>query len=96
MNTTAIVLAILSSPVLVKMIEWIKESLSNKSDPLKDAVCSLMRDRILHLCEKYIEVGEITHRQWESLYDLYEKYKALGGNGFIEEEMDSVSTLPRK
>ena len=93
---TEIVIAILASPVLVKAIEWIKEALSNKPDPLKEAVCSLMRDRILHLCEKYIEIGVITHRQRESLYDLYDKYKALGGNGFIEEEMDMVSELPRK
>lgn len=87
---------ILSSCVLVKLLDIAWDWYKNRKDPLKEAVKSLLRDRILHLCEKYIEDGFITHRKWESLYDLFEKYKALGGNGFIQDEINTVSELPRK
>lgn len=90
---TAIIVALLASPVLVEIVRWLKEIFSEKK--LNKAVVAMLRDRILHLCEKYIELGNIPHKQWESLYCLYKNYKALGGNGFIDEEIDTVKRLPR-
>lgn len=88
-----IIVALLASPVLVELIRWAKEVFSEKK--LNKAVCALLRDRILHLCEKYLELGEISHKHFESLYALYLNYKALGGNGFIDEELGLVKELPR-
>lgn len=90
-----IVTAVLCSSVLVKLIDVIWDYIKTKKNPLNKAVCALLRDRILFLCEKYIEKGIITHKQFESLMMLYENYKALGGNGFIDEEVEMVTDLPR-
>lgn len=86
---------VLSSGVVIKLLDIAWDYYKNRKNPLNEAVCSLLRDRILHLCEKYIQNGQITHRQWESLYDLFEKYQKLGGNGFIKDEIETVSELPR-
>lgn len=86
---------ILSSAVIVKVLDIWWDYKKNKTNPLNKAVCALLRDRILFLCEKYIEKGTITHKQFESLMSLYENYKALGGNGFIDEEVEMVTSLSR-
>lgn len=88
-----IIIALLASPVLVELIRWAKEVFSEKK--LNKAVCALLRDRILHLCEKFIIAQSISHKHFESLYALYLNYKALGGNGFIDEEIELVKELPR-
>lgn len=88
-----IIIALLASPVLVELIRWAKEVLSERK--LNKAVCALLRDRILHLCKKYTDAKEISHKEYESLYNLHKSYKALGGNGFIDEEMKLVKELPR-
>ena len=95
MDVTTIIVAVLGSNLLVEIFKALKDALSKKPDPIKSAICALLRDRILHLCVKYIDIGEVEHRQWASLYSLYENYKALGGNGFIDDEVDNVSKLPR-
>ena len=100
-STTAILVGVLSSSVIVEIIRCIKEHFVEKKrdyqreDSLKQAVCALLRDRILHLRDKYMEQGSISQRHWQSMYMLYENYKNLGGNGFIEEEMELVKELPR-
>lgn len=86
---------ILTSGVVIKLLDILWDWYKNRKDPLREAVCSLLRSHILKWSEQYIQNGQITHRQWETLYDLFEKYKKLGGNGFIDEEIETVSELKR-
>lgn len=98
---TAIIVAVLTSSVVVEIIRWIRDTVNDhkreqeKEDVLKEAMRVLLRDRILHLCTKYVDAGEVPHKHYESLYDLYKSYKNLNGNGFIDDEMDRVKELPR-
>lgn len=97
----AIVVAVLSSSVLVEVIRWVRDSVNDhkqdkeKEDVVKEALQVMLRDRILHLCNKYEDAEEIPHKHYESLYDLHTSYKKLGGNGFIDDEMEIVKNLPR-
>lgn len=55
----------------------------------------LAHDRIVYLCEKYIERGSITHDEYENLKDfLYKPYLDMGGNGAAARLMKDVDQLP--
>jgi hypothetical protein len=66
-----------------------KRSLTNKM------LLGLGHDKIMYLCEKYLDRGYVTHEEYENLYDyLYVPYKEMGGNGAAIRAMEMVSKLP--
>ena len=54
----------------------------------------IMTDRVRYLGGKYLERGEITLEDKETLQEMYGAYKALGGNGHLETVMREVDRLP--
>lgn len=60
---------------------------------LERASMATLRDRVVFLCEKYLEAGEITPRQFEVLTGLYASYRELGGNSFAHDLYESVRIL---
>lgn len=55
----------------------------------------LGHDRIISLCEKYIERGWITYSEFENLDKyLFKPYVDMGGNGTAKRMMAIVSNLP--
>jgi len=66
----------------------------DSKDLTKKLLMGLAHDRIVYLCLKYIERGEITHDENENLCNyLYEPYKELGGNSATVKLMDEVRKL---
>ena len=58
-------------------------------------IIGLGHDRIIYLCEKYIERGYITSEEYENLNEwLYDPYVAMGGNGTAKRLMAIVDNLP--
>lgn len=58
-------------------------------------ILGLGYDRIVTLCNKYIERGSITQSEYEDLYHyLYKPYKDMGGNGSAERAFKEVEKLP--
>lgn len=60
---------------------------------LMDAMRASLRDRVVFLCEKYLEIGEITPRQFEVITGLYASYRELDGNSFVHDLYESVRML---
>lgn len=55
----------------------------------------LLYDRIKHLGKKYIENGSISIEELEDLHSMHAIYhNDLGGNGFLDNLMKSVESLP--
>lgn len=44
----------------------------------------LLRDRITDIYYEYKHTGEIKQFKFENVAHLYERYKALGGNSFVD------------
>lgn len=73
------------------------QKLSEKKDAKFQMLLGLGHDRIIHLCEKYIEQGWVSTDDYENLEKyLYQPYKAMGGNGTAEKLMEQVKKLPPK
>ena len=60
-------------------------------------ILGLGHDRIIYLCEKYIERGWISSDEYENLnMYLFEPYTKMGGNGTAKRLMAIVDNLPTK
>lgn len=71
------------------------EKLREKKDAKYKMILGLGHDRIMQLCEKYLEQGWVSVNDYEDLYKyLYLPYKAMGGNGTAEKLMGLVEKLP--
>ena len=53
----------------------------------------LMVDRVRYIGRGYIVSGQITLESKETLYEMYDAYKSLGGNGHLETVMSEVEKL---
>ena len=63
---------------------------------MQDAMQALIRNQIVDIYYKYIDLGYIPAFAHDSLYHLYDTYKLLNGNGFIEDLMNQLKELPTK
>ena len=70
---------------------------NNKKSASTQMILGLGHDRIIHLCEKYIENGWISSDEYENLNTyLFEPYVRMGGNGTAKRLMAIVDNLPTK
>ena len=58
------------------------------------ALKNLQKDRILQSCKYWQMKGYIPMHEREVLSEMEESYVALGGNSFIEREMEKTFALP--
>ena len=76
---------------------YLNHSQENKTiELIKEAQLATLQDRLLYLCTKYLEDHAdegIEANKLKSLHNLYNSYKALGGNSFITDMIDRVNKL---
>lgn len=73
------------------------QSKMDKNNAKTRMILGLGHDRIIYLCETYIDRGWLTHDEYENLYEyLFIPYKNMGGNGTAERLMKEVEKLPVK
>lgn len=93
-----IVAAALGSSVLTALINQIFNLIIrsvDKKSGVQEANRLLMKDKIRHLCTKYIDQGWIYADELEDLIAMHECYHdKLKGNGFLDELMSDVKKLP--
>ena len=86
-----IVLAVLGSSGLWTLITRLLDRKSYKTKML----LGLGHDRIIFLCQKYVDRGWITSDEHEDLLKyLYAPYVGMKGNGTAERWMAEVNKLP--
>lgn len=74
--------------------KWAKEDKSNdRLEAIVYAQKVLMIDRVRYLGKAYINSGEITLDDKENISDMHKAYKALGGNGHLDQVMDEINKL---
>lgn len=75
-----------------------QEAKTDQKDEKQDAIVNglkvLMVDRVRYLASCHIKHGNITLEDKETLEDMHQAYKALGGNGHLATAMAAVEQLP--
>lgn len=88
---TAVVVAIIGSGGMTAIVQHILSK--TKPDPMRDGVRLLMQDKIEQLGAMYCERESITWQQKKYIHACYTAYKAMGGNGDVEEMMHDIDDL---
>lgn len=73
--------------------KWNKD---DKNDAIVAALKVLMIDRVRQLSKHYIAEGEVDFDDKDMLADMHAAYKALGGNGHLDQAMKEVDKLKVK
>lgn len=89
---TAIVVSALSSTGLFSFLQF----LLTRRGALTKAVQAILRDRMLILSEDYLQRGEITLHERDNYTSLYDAYKGVKGNTFVDDLYKEVMDLPLK
>lgn len=90
-----LIITVLTSVAASSGVWTFVSKIAEKRDSKTQLLIGLAHDRILHLCEKYIERGGITKEEYDDLHQyLYDPYKSAGGNGSAERMINEVDKLP--
>lgn len=98
MLSEAIIIAILGSSSIATIITAIINAIITHSRAyknLENANKIIMKDRIKHLGKSYIERGNVSLDELEDLHEMHQCYHDLGGNGFLDQLMKEVDSLPK-
>lgn len=87
--------AIYSLALLIAGYLWNEASKTRKDSKLvKEGVCSLLRDRIIHKYDKCMEAGYCSVNYLTDIEGMVATYTALGGNGIIPDLVAKIKALP--
>jgi len=75
------------------MVKVIKQ-LRGENVAQKAGMRAMLRDRIVQAYAYFYVQKQWTLQSRDSVFELYEQYKALGGNGSVTHLMDFLRTLP--
>lgn len=97
---TQIIIAVISSGLLTTIINRIFTYLDKRAE-LRSGVTHglrlVLKDRLRFLCTRYIEQGWIYEDELEDIMAMHSTYHdTLKGNGYLDELMRRVNTLPIK
>ena len=88
----AIIVSALSSTGLFSFLQF----LLTRRGALTKAVQAILRDRMLILSEDYLQKCEITLHERDNYTSLYDAYKGVKGNTFVDDLYKEVMDLPLK
>lgn len=108
MDYTAIIVAIISligviyqgtrNAKMVKRAEVVDELVETRKQ--LQLICNgqlyVLQDRLLYLCDKYLDKGYISTTEYKMIVNMYHAYHDLGGNDFITDLFTRVKTLQIK
>lgn len=87
-----IVVSCLGSTGLFSFLQF----LITRRGALTKAVQAILRDRMLILSEEYLQKSEITLHERDNYTSLYDAYKGVKGNTFVDDLYKEVMDLPLK
>lgn len=66
----------------------------DRKDVRTKMLIGMGHDRIVYLGMSYIERGYITQDEYENLFEMFEPYEKMGGNGSAKRVMTEIHKLP--
>lgn len=87
-----VVISCLGSTGLFSFLQF----LITRKGALTTAVRAILRDRMLILSEEYLQKNEITLHERDNYTSLYDAYKGVKGNTFVDDLYKEVMDLPLK
>lgn len=80
MTISALATLVAEISVLLGVVAWVYNKFKHTSEGVK----CLLRNDMLHIYYRHKDNGTIRQYEYENFCMLYNAYKALGGNSFID------------
>ena len=80
--------------LLVKRLFRLAKNARCETHAVRNGIKCMLRDRIIHGYEKYVNLGCCPLPVRESTEEMHAAYKALGGNGAIDHIVTEMNELP--
>lgn len=74
-------------------IVWLLKDEKKKRSANSTGTMLLLRVQMIEYHDKYCKLGEIPSYVFDNFVEMYNAYKALGGNGMIEKMFEEVKEL---
>lgn len=74
-------------------IVWLLKDEKKKRSANSTGTMLLLRVQMIEYHDKYCKMGEIPSYVFDNFVEMYNAYKALGGNGMIEKMFEEVKEL---
>lgn len=91
-----IAVVVAAVPVLFGYIVWLLKRQNRERSANSKANMLLLRVHLIECHDKYMAVGEIPSYVYQNFNDMYDAYKALGGNGMITKMHEEIEELHLK
>ena len=95
MTLTAIATFIAEVGVLLGVIKWVAKTYKKNAEKMElvaEGVKCQLRSDMLQIYYRHLDTKSIRQYEYENFVMLYEAYKALGGNSFIDKIYNEVKT----
>jgi len=82
---------------MITLITWLVRTLKKVVTPLQEirtATLSSLKYSMARAHREYTQNGRISRIALECVCDMFSRYKALGGNGFIDTLINELKNLP--
>ena len=89
MTISSIATLIAEIGALLGVVAWVV----NKFKYTANGVKCLLRSDMLHIYYKHKEDGKIRQYEFENFVKLYEAYKSMHGNSFVDKIYEEVKTF---
>lgn len=95
MTLTTVATFVTEIGVLLGVVAWVVnryKDTANKMELIADGVKCQLRSDILSIYYRHLDTQTIRQYEYENVVYLYEAYKALGGNSFIDKIYEEIKT----
>jgi hypothetical protein len=95
MTLTAIATFIAEIGVLLGVVKWVAKTYKKNAEKMElvaEGVKCQLRSDMLQIYYRHADTKTIRQYEYENFIMLYEAYKALGGNSFIDKIYNEVKT----
>lgn len=91
-----IAVCVAAVPILFGYIVWLLKRQNTERSANSKANMLLLRVHLIEYHDKYMASGEIPSYAYQNFNEMYEAYKALGGNGMITKMHEEIEELHLK
>ena len=81
---------------LMGYIVWLLKRQKNDRDANSRGTMLLLRIQLIEYHDKYIKLDEIPSYAYQNFFEMYEAYRALGGNGMVTKMKNEIEELNLK
>lgn len=83
-------------PIVLTYIVWLLQNQTKERNANSRGTMLLLRERLIEYHDKYMQLGYIPSWAYQIFCEIYDAYRALGGNGMIVKMKEEIDELHLK